>query len=139
MTRLEEITNKMHNIEQCLQTLNLKCNYNTDALTADEYLEYENMQREWDDLKRKRDDVKAEAANPLTAQEIKAFQVLLLTIPEKKLLGITIRQLDQSHENIKRFLNELLHQFKVAPAATLQAVGFFDLPKFLNMQHGTGN
>jgi hypothetical protein len=68
----------------------------------------------------------------LTPNELKAFQVLLLTIPENKLLGITIKQLDPTPENIKRFLNELLQQFEGAPAATLQTVGFFDLPKFLN-------
>ena len=68
----------------------------------------------------------------ITEQELRAFQVLLLTIPEKQLLGIAIRQLDPTPENVKCFLNELLQQFKGAPAATLETVGFFDLPKFLN-------
>lgn len=68
----------------------------------------------------------------LTDLEFKAFQVLFFTIPEKQLLGIALRQLDPTPENIRCFLDELLWQFNAAPAATFEAVGFFDLPKFLN-------
>jgi len=48
------------------------------------------------------------------------------------LLGIALRQLDPTPEIIRSFLDELLWQFNAAPAATFEAVGFFDLPKFLN-------
>lgn len=72
----------------------------------------------------------------LTQAELKAFQVLLLTIPENNLLGITIRQLEPTPKNVKRFLNELLQHFAGAPAATFETVGFFDLPKFLNERNG---
>lgn len=68
----------------------------------------------------------------LTKAEKQAFKILKLTIDPKKLLGITIAQLDPTPENIRRFLNELLWQFEAAPAATFETVGFFDLPKFLN-------
>lgn len=68
----------------------------------------------------------------ITQAELKAFQVLLLTIPENQLLGIAIRQLNPTPANVKRFLNELLQQFSGAPTATFETVGFFDLPKFLN-------
>lgn len=68
----------------------------------------------------------------ITQAELKAFQVLLLTIPENKMLGIAIRQLDPTPANVRRFINEILHDFEQAPAAALQTVGFFDLPKFLN-------
>lgn len=75
----------------------------------------------------------------LSIAEKQAFKVLKLTIPKTQLLGITIKQLDKTPENIKRFLDELLWQFEAAPAATFETVGFFDLPKFLNQRHGTGN
>lgn len=68
----------------------------------------------------------------LTNAEIQAFEVLKITIDPQKLLGITINQLDPTPEKVRQFLDELLWQFNAAPAATLQAVGFFDLPKFLN-------
>lgn len=72
----------------------------------------------------------------LTKAEKQAFKVLKLTIDPKKLLGITIKQLDPTPENIRQFLNEVLQQFAGSPAATFQAVGFFDLPKFLNARNG---
>lgn len=68
----------------------------------------------------------------ITQAELKAFQILFLTIPENKLLGIVIRQLDPAPANMRAFLKEVLCQFELAPAATFKAVGFFDLPKFLN-------
>lgn len=68
----------------------------------------------------------------LTDLEFKAFQALFFTIPEKQLLGIALRQLDPTPENIRRFLGEILWQFEAAPAATFEAVGFFNLVKFLN-------
>jgi hypothetical protein len=68
----------------------------------------------------------------LSSAEKQAFKILKLTINPKKLLGITIKQLDPTPENVKAFLNELLQQFAGSPSATMQAVGFFDLPKFLN-------
>lgn len=67
----------------------------------------------------------------LSKAEKQAFKVLKLTINPKKLLGITIKELDPTPENIKAFLNELLQQFAGNPNATFEAVGFFDLPKFL--------
>lgn len=72
----------------------------------------------------------------LTSAEKQAFKVLKLTIEPKKLLGITIKQLDPTPENVKGFLDEILWQFNAAPLATFEAVGFFDLPKFLNTRNG---
>jgi hypothetical protein len=68
----------------------------------------------------------------LSKAEKQAFKILKLAIDPKKLLGITLAQLDPTPENKRRFLDEILWQFNAAPDATLEAVGFFDLPKFLN-------
>jgi hypothetical protein len=66
MTRLEEITTQMHSIEERLQFLNHKYNYDTEKMPIDERIEYDNLQKEWDDLKRKRDAIKVGTATGIT-------------------------------------------------------------------------
>jgi len=60
MTELQQITAEMHTLEARLQELNHKYNFDTNNMTADDYLQYENIQTNWDALKRKRDAIKAE-------------------------------------------------------------------------------
>lgn len=58
MTHMEELTDQMHRIEERLQFLNHKYNYDTEKMPIEERLEYENLQKNWDDLKWKRNGLK---------------------------------------------------------------------------------
>jgi hypothetical protein len=73
---------------------------------------------------------------PLSEAELVAYQVLVLTLKKTGIYGITIRDLDPTPANIKKFLGEILEQFEKRPREALEAVGFFDLPKFLNARNG---
>jgi hypothetical protein len=74
MKRLEEITIQMHRAEKRLQFLNHKYNYDTEKMPVGERLEYNNLQNNWDKMKRKRDAIKDGITTEQTDQEYNAIK-----------------------------------------------------------------
>lgn len=66
MTKLQQITDEMGSLEFQLQALNHKYNFDVNQMPSDDYIEYENIQKTWDALKRKRDILKK---GPTLAEE----------------------------------------------------------------------
>jgi hypothetical protein len=66
MNKLQQITDEMGALEFQLQALNHKYNYDVNQMPANDYIEYENIQKAWDSLKRKRDILKK---GPTIAEE----------------------------------------------------------------------
>lgn len=107
MNQLQQITNEMGSLEFQLQALNHKYNFDVNQMPANDYIEYETIQRAWDSLKRKRDILKK---GPSIAEEENtrayAEALTLIECPATKYFDAEVKEVLKAIGALNKKLSE---------------------------------